>query len=76
MPITPHSGLLSASADVRGRGISIFVGISLVFPPFFVYVVATRCAFYVLFSIFAVRWSVVCGSIVRALFRRCVKEHV
>lgn len=41
---------------------------------FFVCVVATRCAFYVLFSIFAVRWRVVCGSIVRALFRHGVKR--
>ena len=42
----------------------------------FLSVLTVRCAFYVLFSIFAVRWSVVCGSIVCALFRRCVKQHV
>ena len=50
------------------------LGFRLCFLLFFVCVVATRCAFYILFSIFAVRWSVVCGSIVRALFRHGVKR--
>lgn len=106
MPITPHFGHLSASADVRvcvmgfvddfervlfsvvvplrsalgfsGRSRAGHIN-SMVFRLcflLFLSVLTVRCAFYVLFSIFAVRWSVVCGSIVRVLFRRCVKQHV
>ena len=75
MPITSP---LRSSLGFSGRSMTGHIN-SMVFRlgfPLFLSVLTVRCAFYVLFSIFAVRWRVVCGGIVRALFRRCVKKNV
>ena len=71
--VVPLRSALGFSGRSRAGNINLRWGFACV-SFFFLSVLTVQCAFYVLFSIFAVRWRVVCGSIVRALFRHGVKR--